>query len=609
MPSSYTPSLKLILQATGENSGNWGTLTNSDFTSLVDIAVAGYESISMTDADRTLTNGDGSAANEARYAFINMTGTLTAARNVIVPTASKLFFFKNATTGGFAVTLKTSAGTGISVPNGKAMVLMCDGTNVIDAVTSFSSLSLATALPVTSGGTGVTTSTGTTNVVLSNSPTLVTPALGTPSALVGTNITGTASGLTAGNVTTNANLTGPITSVGNATTIVGPIPAVTLSGTISGAGNQINNVIIGTVTPLAGSFTTLTASGNVGIGTASPGEALVVTSSTATTLYADISNTKAAGQGDAYLRIIKAPNGNSNGIQLNTGGTNKWIVGTGIVAIDDNFKIYNPAVGVSLSITQSTGDVGIGTGTPITLKSATTLQVLGNARLGTANDNGLLALGDYTSNNANVGVWRGAGGAYGGGGNFLNLGGYDGVTFTTGAADISAQTERVRITPLGYVGIGITNPTQTLQTYDNSNAERGVLITNAMDSTSASALLRLTAGTASGSILRFPAAHSVKPNELYIVNVGTISPITFATQDTERMRIDSAGNVGIGTTSPSASAILDAQSTTKGVRMPNMTTTQKNAIASPAAGLMVFDTTLAKLCVYTGAAWETVTSV
>jgi hypothetical protein len=69
------------------------------------------------------------------------------------------------------------------------------------------------------------------------------------------------------------------------------------------------------------------------------------------------------------------------------------------------------------------------------------------------------------------------------------------------------------------------------------------------------------------------------------------------------------GTVGIGTTSPSASAILDAQSTTKGVRMPNMTTTQKNAIASPAAGLMVFDTTLAKLCVYSGVAWQTITSI
>lgn len=77
---------------------------------------------------------------------------------------------------------------------------------------------------------------------------------------------------------------------------------------------------------------------------------------------------------------------------------------------------------------------------------------------------------------------------------------------------------------------------------------------------------------------------------------------------TERMRIDSAGNVGIGATA-NASAILDAQSTTKGVRMPNMTTAQKNAIATPAAGLMVFDTSLAKLCVYSGATWETITSI
>jgi hypothetical protein len=70
-----------------------------------------------------------------------------------------------------------------------------------------------------------------------------------------------------------------------------------------------------------------------------------------------------------------------------------------------------------------------------------------------------------------------------------------------------------------------------------------------------------------------------------------------------------AGSLGVGTASPNASAILDVQSTAKGVRMPNMTTTQKNAIASPAAGLMVFDTTLSKLCVYSGAAWQTITSV
>jgi hypothetical protein len=65
----------------------------------------------------------------------------------------------------------------------------------------------------------MTDETGSGLLVFNTSPTLVTPALGTPSALVGTNITGTAAGLTAGNVTTNANLTGAITSVGNATSL------------------------------------------------------------------------------------------------------------------------------------------------------------------------------------------------------------------------------------------------------------------------------------------------------------------------------------------------------------------------------------------------------
>jgi hypothetical protein len=74
------------------------------------------------------------------------------------------------------------------------------------------------------------------------------------------------------------------------------------------------------------------------------------------------------------------------------------------------------------------------------------------------------------------------------------------------------------------------------------------------------------------------------------------------------MRVDASGNVGIGAAA-NASAILDVQSTTKGFRLPNMTTTQKNAISSPAAGLMVFDTTLAKACIYSGAAWETITSL
>jgi hypothetical protein len=69
------------------------------------------------------------------------------------------------------------------------------------------------------------------------------------------------------------------------------------------------------------------------------------------------------------------------------------------------------------------------------------------------------------------------------------------------------------------------------------------------------------------------------------------------------------GVLTIGTTSPNASAKVQIDTTTQGFLPPRMTTTQKNAIATPAAGLVIFDTTLSKLCVYSGAAWQTITSV
>jgi hypothetical protein len=147
MPSSYTPSLRLVLPVTGELTGTWGDVTNQGLTELVDASIAGTASITMLDANYTLSTASGTA-DEARKMFVVATGALTAARNIICPTASKLYFVANTTTGGFAVTFKTSAGTGISIPNGEAMVLYCNGTNVVNAITNFNELDVAGALNV-----------------------------------------------------------------------------------------------------------------------------------------------------------------------------------------------------------------------------------------------------------------------------------------------------------------------------------------------------------------------------------------------------------------------------------------------------------------------------
>jgi len=113
----------------------------------------------------------------------------------------------------------------------------------------------------------VTDETGSGALVFATSPTLVTPALGTPSALVGTNITGTASGLTAGNVTTNANLTGAVTSVGNATSL-GSFTSANLLGALTdetGTGSAVFATSPTLVTPILGTPTSATLTNATGL--------------------------------------------------------------------------------------------------------------------------------------------------------------------------------------------------------------------------------------------------------------------------------------------------------------------------------------------------------
>jgi len=192
MASTYSD-LKFELIGTGDQSGTWGTTTNDNIGTAIEQAITGFGNpIFTTDANLTISLTNTVALQTARALVLNATssGSLTATRELVVPTIEKQYIVQNNTTGSQSITVKTSAGTGITVPNGKKMHLYVDGVNVVDAVSHFSSLTLAAALPVLSGGTGVTTSTGSGNNVLSTSPTLVTPILGTPTSATLTNATG-----------------------------------------------------------------------------------------------------------------------------------------------------------------------------------------------------------------------------------------------------------------------------------------------------------------------------------------------------------------------------------------------------------------------------------
>lgn len=132
MTSSYSTSLRLELIATGDQSGTWGDTTNTNLGTLLEQAITGVLSVAEGDAELTLTALNG-ASDQSRNMVVNLTGAMTANRNVIVPTANKVYFVKNSTTGGYTVTVKTSAGTGVDIPPGTARWVYCDATNVVDA--------------------------------------------------------------------------------------------------------------------------------------------------------------------------------------------------------------------------------------------------------------------------------------------------------------------------------------------------------------------------------------------------------------------------------------------------------------------------------------------
>jgi hypothetical protein len=182
MASTFSPSLRLELIGDGDQSGIWGQTTNNNLGSLVEQAVAGVITINIADANYTLTNFNG-VSDEARNAVITITGTLSAQRNIIAPLADKVFTFRNLTTGGFAIQVIGSSGTGVVIPNGATTSIYCDGTNFLPLNTGAAgNFSVSGNLSVT-GTTSLTGALSASTATFSGAISSVSPTFtGTPTA-------------------------------------------------------------------------------------------------------------------------------------------------------------------------------------------------------------------------------------------------------------------------------------------------------------------------------------------------------------------------------------------------------------------------------------------
>jgi hypothetical protein len=198
MASTYSP-LKIELIGTGEQVATWGQTTNTNLGTAIEQAIGGKADVTMSSTSVTLTLTDTNALQNARALYLNLTGTPGGAATLNVPAVQKAYIVRNGTTGGFAVTVKVTGQTGVSVPNGATMHLYNNGTDVVNAMTNLPAGATVGGVAIGTGGGSVTSVTG----------------------------TGTVNGITlSGNITSSGSLTlgGALTNVDLTTQVTNTLP-------------------------------------------------------------------------------------------------------------------------------------------------------------------------------------------------------------------------------------------------------------------------------------------------------------------------------------------------------------------------------------------------
>jgi len=152
MSSTYTPSLTLTQIGNGEQSGTWGTTTNTNWQ-LIEDAVAGVATVTVSGTSGATLSVANGASDQARKAVIVVTGSTSGTNAIVAPLEPKVYIISNQTTGGFPITIGASTGSVVTIPNGLTTLVYCDGTNFNSGITGFTGGNLSITGTINATGT------------------------------------------------------------------------------------------------------------------------------------------------------------------------------------------------------------------------------------------------------------------------------------------------------------------------------------------------------------------------------------------------------------------------------------------------------------------------